>query len=181
MICLFPERYRAPQVNFSAKQKSCILSCCLRRTRDWQTTLVRIVANEVGKGIIYINFPENFNKLGDEFGKALNLTFEEDASLTVQLLRKFFGWNKGDEFKNSYSKWERAMDVIKRASEVYKSNNKGRPPVIVYDNANQLINQNPKILDILQDGTKMNADDGKYIAVFVSSEGSLPRRMQCKC
>src|SRR3954454_438274 len=86
MICLFPERYRAPQVNFSAKQKSCILSCCLRRTRDWQTTLLRIVANEVKKGVIYINFPENFNKLGDEFGRALNLTFEEDASFTVQLL-----------------------------------------------------------------------------------------------
>ncbi|CAG8461873.1 12459_t:CDS:2 [Dentiscutata erythropus] len=121
-----------------------------------KTTLVRVVANEVGKGVIYINFPENFNKLGDEFGKALNLTFEEDASLTVQLLRKFFGWNKGDEFKNSYSKWERAMDVIKHASE------------------------NPKILEILQDGAKMNADDRKYIAVFVSSEGSPPRIMQSR-
>ncbi|CAI2174494.1 5595_t:CDS:2 [Funneliformis geosporum] len=26
------------------------------------------------------------------------------------------------------------MDVIKRASEVYKANNEGNPPVIVYDN-----------------------------------------------
>ena len=42
-----------------------------------KTTLTRIVANE---GVIYIDIPSNFNKLGDEFGKAINFTFEEDAS-----------------------------------------------------------------------------------------------------
>ncbi|RIA93638.1 hypothetical protein C1645_819161 [Glomus cerebriforme] len=118
-----------------------------------KTTLLRIAANEVKKGVIYISFSENLNKLGDEFGRALNLTFEEDVSITMQLLRKFFGWNKGDEFKNSYSKWERAMDIIKH---------------------------NSKILDILQDGAKINADDQKYIAVFVSSEGLVSRRMESR-
>ncbi|GES84414.1 P-loop containing nucleoside triphosphate hydrolase protein [Rhizophagus clarus] len=87
-----------------------------------KTTLVKIVANKIGKGVIYINIPENFNKLGNAFGKVLNLTFEED---------------------------ERAMNVIEHTSKIYKSNNKGRSPVIIYDNANQLINQNPEILYLL--------------------------------
>ncbi|CAG8753103.1 14648_t:CDS:2, partial [Acaulospora morrowiae] len=37
--------------------------------------------------------------------------------------------------------------------------------------------KNPEILDILQDDAKDNAEDGKYIAVFVCSEGNVPRRM----
>jgi hypothetical protein len=53
----------------------------------------------------------------------------------------------------------------------------GKPPVIVYDNVRRL---NPEILDILQDEAKDNADSRKYITVFVSSEGSVPRRMECK-
>ena len=72
------------------------------------------------------------------------------------------------------------MEAIKRASEVYKANNEGRPPVIVYDNVNQLMDQDPKILDILQDGAKINADERKYVVVFVSSEDSVLKRMKCK-
>ena len=72
------------------------------------------------------------------------------------------------------------MAAFKRASAVYKKKY-GNPPVIVYDNTSQMLNENPKILDILQDDAKMNADERKYIAVFVSSEGNVPRRMQCKC
>ena len=71
------------------------------------------------------------------------------------------------------------MDAIKRASEVYKVKY-GKPPVIVYDNISRIAHKNPEILDILQDDAKDNADDRKYIAVFVSSEGSVPRRMECK-
>jgi len=62
---------------------------------------------------------------------------------------------------------------------VYKAKN-GKPPVIVYDNISRLVHKNLEILDILQDDAKDNADDRKYIAVFVSSEGSVPRRMECK-
>ncbi len=70
--------------------------------------------------------------------------------------------------------------AFKHASAVYKEKH-NKPPVIVYDNIAKLINVNPKVLDTLQDDAKMNADDRKYIAVFVSSEGSVPRRMECKC
>ena len=71
------------------------------------------------------------------------------------------------------------MGVFKHASAVYKKKH-GKPPVIVYDNVSLLFNENPKILDILQDDAKDNADFSKYIAVFVCSEGSVPRRMECK-
>ena len=73
------------------------------------------------------------------------------------------------------------MAAFKSAAIEYKKNNPcGQPPVIVYDNINQLIHKNPEILDFLQDDAKKNADDRKYIAVFVCSEGSVPRRMECK-
>lgn len=71
------------------------------------------------------------------------------------------------------------MSAFKYASEVYKAKH-NKPPVIVYDNISQIVNEDPKVLDILQDDAKKNADNRKYIAVFVSSEGSVPRRMECK-
>ncbi|CAG8700750.1 12481_t:CDS:2, partial [Ambispora gerdemannii] len=68
---------------------------------------------------------------------------------------------------------------FKRASAVYKKKH-NKPPVIVYDNISRLVHKNSEILDILQDDAKDNADDRKYIAVFVSSEGSVPRRMESR-
>ncbi|CAG8731280.1 8040_t:CDS:2 [Dentiscutata erythropus] len=73
----------------------------------------------------------------------------------------------------------RALEAFKRASAVYKAKH-NKPPVIVYDNIAKLVNVNPKVLDTLQDDAKMNADHRKYIAVFVSSEGSVPRRMESR-
>ena len=78
--------------------------------------------------------------------------------------------------KDERPKWKRALEAFKRASAVYKAKH-NKPPVIVYDN---ISNVNPEILDFLQDDAKMNADHRKYLAVFVSSEGSVPQRMQCK-
>ncbi|CAG8516203.1 9455_t:CDS:2 [Ambispora leptoticha] len=69
------------------------------------------------------------------------------------------------------------MRAFKRAGEVYKSKH-NKPPVIIYNNISQLVHKNLEILDILQDDAKDNADDRKYITVFVSSEGSVPRRME---
>ena len=72
------------------------------------------------------------------------------------------------------------MKAFKRVAEKYKVKY-GRPAVIIYDNVSRLAHQNPEILDILQDDAKDNADSRTYMAVFVSSEGLVPRRMQCKC
>ncbi|RIA90724.1 hypothetical protein C1645_823024 [Glomus cerebriforme] len=75
------------------------------------------------------------------------------------------------------SKWKRAITAFKSASAMYKKKY-GRPPIIIYNNVSRLIAEHPKILDTIQDDVKDNADDQKYIAVFVSSEGSVPRRME---
>ncbi|CAG8445004.1 9267_t:CDS:2 [Ambispora leptoticha] len=140
-----------------------------------KTTLTVKVAREIGKGVIYVDTPADIEEFGNSFGKALNLIFDEDAMLTLRLKRKFFGYTK-DELD---PKWKRAFRAFKHASEVYKAKH-GKPPVIIYDNISRIFNENPKILDILQDDAKDNADDSKYIAVFVSSEGSVPRRMESR-
>ncbi|CAG8484965.1 1071_t:CDS:1, partial [Scutellospora calospora] len=77
----------------------------------------------------------------------------------------------------SLYQWRRVMKIFRRASEVYKEKNH-KPPVIIYDNMSRIGKENAKILDILQDDAKDNADDRAYIAVFVSSEGNVPRRME---
>ncbi|RIA81853.1 hypothetical protein C1645_836302 [Glomus cerebriforme] len=156
-----------------------------------KTTLTRIASREVrqvkdkdnkviqdgGMGVIYVDVPvnPNLNKLDDAFGKALNFTFEEHISYTKLLARKIFGATE----ETNDPKWERAMDAFKHGSEVYKTKHK-KPPVIIYDNVSRLMHKNPEILDILQDDAKDNADDQKYIAVFISSEDSVPRRMESR-
>ncbi|CAG8464556.1 13798_t:CDS:2 [Acaulospora morrowiae] len=58
------------------------------------------------------------------------------------------------------------MSAFRRASAVYKKKY-GKPPVIIYDNISQIVNENHKNFDILQDDAKKNADDRKYIAVHI--------------
>jgi hypothetical protein len=82
--------------------------------------------------------------------------------------------------KPKISEWESVIRALKRASEAYKAKH-DKPMVIIYDNINRLARKNPEILDILQDDAKDNADERKYIAVFVCSEDSVPERMKCKC
>ncbi|RGB36705.1 hypothetical protein C1646_782981 [Rhizophagus diaphanus] len=94
---------------------------------------------------------------------------EKRISFTGQLMQKF----KTNDSEPKISKWEIAMRVLNHASTVYREKH-NKSMVIVYDNIDCLVHTNPKILDILQDDAKRNADDRKYIAVFVSSEGSVP-------
>ncbi|RHZ73173.1 hypothetical protein Glove_232g157 [Diversispora epigaea] len=142
-----------------------------------KTTITKKAANEVGQGVIYIDFPANFEKFGDAFGKALNFTFGEDASFVMKLKNRMFGI-KIDE-QQSYSKWMRAMDAFIQAAKVYKEKH-GKPPVIIYDNVDQLIPEKTKFLDILQDEAKFNADESTCITIFMTSEGAVPRRMELR-
>ncbi|POG77750.1 hypothetical protein GLOIN_2v1473545 [Rhizophagus irregularis DAOM 181602=DAOM 197198] len=59
--------------------------------------------------------------------------------------------------ESKISKWEIAVRFLNHASVVYKAKH------------NCLVHTNLKILDILQDDVKHNADDRKYTTVFVSS------------
>ncbi|RIA84683.1 P-loop containing nucleoside triphosphate hydrolase protein [Glomus cerebriforme] len=127
-----------------------------------KTTLVKKVANEIEKGIIYINIsPESYN-LDDEFRKALNFKFEENSSFLAYMLCK---WN----FDNSYYKWKQVIDEINYASKIYKKKYK-KPPVIIYDNVEYLFHSNPEILNILQENAKNNADNKQYITIFIVNE-----------
>lgn len=52
-----------------------------------KTLLVQKLLKEIGHGIIYIDVPYDVEDFGISFGNA-NFTFEENISLTKQLLRK---------------------------------------------------------------------------------------------
>jgi hypothetical protein len=47
-------------------------------------------------------------------------------------------------------------------------------------NIAKLVKANPKVLEALQEDAKMSGDNREYIAVFVSSEGGILRRMESK-
>ncbi|CAG8632049.1 2618_t:CDS:2, partial [Diversispora eburnea] len=147
-----------------------------------KTTLTKMEAKNVGKGVIYVDVPSDFENLGKAFGKAINLTFFEDTSIISLLVRKFFssamGVTGGESAISSYQ-WRRVMEIFRHASEMYKEKHK-KPPVIIYDNVSRLVHKNSEILDILQDEAKDNADERTYVAVFVTSEGSVPRRMESR-
>lgn len=71
------------------------------------------------------------------------------------------------------------LNSLKHIAEMYKAKY-NKPPVIIYDNVEYLIHNNPEILDILQDDAKDSADNRKYIAVFVANEANVIMRMGCK-
>ncbi|GBB88418.1 hypothetical protein RclHR1_00150014 [Rhizophagus clarus] len=144
-----------------------------------KTTLIRNASREVGQGVIYVEIPadaEDIEDFGIAFGKSLNFAFEERISFMSQLMKKVLGDTNG---KDERPKWKRALEAFKCASAVYKAKH-NKPSVIIYDNISKLVNMNPKVLDTLQDDAKMNADHREYIAIFVSSEGSVPRRMESR-
>ncbi|CAG8570519.1 14255_t:CDS:2 [Acaulospora morrowiae] len=118
-----------------------------------KTMLTRIASSEVGHGVMCVDVLSDIKRFGEEFGSTLNFTFEKQISFTQKIL----GTTK--------TCW---------------CSIQSKPPVIVYDNISLLVHKNPEIIDSLQDDAKDNADDRKYIAVFVSSEGSVPRIMECK-
>ncbi|CAG8658811.1 5103_t:CDS:2, partial [Racocetra fulgida] len=75
------------------------------------------------------------------------------------------------------AKWIRALDRFKCGAKAYLKAY-GKPAVIVYDNVSRLAREAPELLDILQDDAKDNADKSSYISLFVTSEGTVPIRMQ---
>jgi hypothetical protein len=124
-----------------------------------------------------MNIHFDFKNLEKAFEKAINLSFFEDISITILLLRIFFSEIDiiDKSFISLYQR-KRVMKIFQHASKVYKKKNH-KFSVIIYDNISQIFKENPKICDILQDNAKDNADNRAYIAVFVSSEGSILRRM----
>ncbi|CAG8609634.1 8902_t:CDS:2, partial [Diversispora eburnea] len=132
-----------------------------------KTTVVRTASSIVDHGVVYVDIPARNENLGVAFRQALNFAFEERISFTNQLIRKLGSTsNDSDE-----PMWRRALEAFKRGAKVYKAK-RGRPAPVD--------SRESKILDTLQDDAKKNADDQIYIAVFVSSEGAVPRRMKSR-
>ncbi|CAG8713690.1 87_t:CDS:2, partial [Acaulospora morrowiae] len=131
--------------------------------------------SEVGRGVVYVDVPSDVEDFGLAFGKALDFAFEERISFTQLFTRKLGNTN------NDYNDllWKRALKAFNRGAKEYKAKY-NKPAVIIYDNVSQLIPKKPKILDTLQCDAKKNADDQIYIAVFVNSEGAVPRRITSK-
>ncbi|CAG8700221.1 7891_t:CDS:2, partial [Scutellospora calospora] len=109
-----------------------------------------IASSEVGRGVLYVDIPSRFDDFGKEFGKALNFAFEKRISFTQQLIL-------------IEPLWWRALEAFKRGAKAYKAKFI-KPAFIIYDNTMP----------------KKNADDNIYIAVFISSEGVVPRRMESR-
>jgi Cdc6-like AAA superfamily ATPase len=129
-----------------------------------KTTLTRAEAKNVWKGVIYVDIPSNFQHLGKAFGKSVNLLFFEDISITSLLMRKIFiGMGANSESVISLYQWRRVMEIFRHASKVYKKKNH-KPPIIIYDNVARIVKENPKVLDILQDDAKDNADQLLYLS-----------------
>src|SRR6266542_2338969 len=51
-----------------------------------KTTLTRMKAKNVRKGVIYVDIPSDFENLEEAFKKAINLLFFEDISITTLLM-----------------------------------------------------------------------------------------------
>ncbi|CAG8528024.1 2757_t:CDS:2 [Funneliformis mosseae] len=142
-----------------------------------KTLLIKMASIEVGHGIIYVDVPSDIKDFGTAFGEALNFAFEGDITLTRQLIRKIGSGTTNEE--SNIPKWKRALSAFKRIAKVYKAKH-NKPPVIIYDNVSRLARMDPDILYVLQNDAKDNADNRSYIAVFVYSEGVVPKLMMSR-
>jgi hypothetical protein len=79
----------------------------------------------------------------------------------------------------SLPKWIRAKLAFEHAAQLYKFKH-NKPSVIIFDNVDRLKNH-PEIIDSLQDSAMKNANNNKYITVFISTKGPVLERMECKC
>ncbi|CAG8472111.1 1672_t:CDS:2 [Diversispora eburnea] len=112
---------------------------------------------------IYVDIPSDFEKFGKAFGKSINLSFIEETSITLILLSKILS-KFGITNDKTIIQWESVMEIFRNVSAAYKAKH-GKPLVIIYDNINRLVKKkNPKILDILQEAAKRDADESSYIA-----------------
>src|SRR6266498_6017479 len=81
--------------------------------------------------------------------------------------------------KSKISELQKGLKTFKCGAKAYKKKYK-KPPVIIYDNVNQISNDDSKLLNIFQDDAKKNADNRGYIAIFISNEDSILKRMECE-
>ena len=143
-----------------------------------KTTLIKMAINTLPspKGIIYIDIP-----------------LMDDVSF-IKALQKAIGWTEDPVLDASKRKSSSFIVIVFMAnilvavslSDVWKSfynvaskfkEEFGVVPVVVMDNANRIAARQLELLESLQDRAKSAADDSIVRFVFVSSEGTVLRRM----
>ena len=145
-----------------------------------KTTIIKMTINKLPspKGIIYIDIPMD----------------EEGPLNFIKALQKAIGWTEDPILDASKRKSSSFIVIVFMAnilaavslSDVWESfynaaskfnEDFGVVPVVVIDNANRIAARQRELLETLQDRAKSAADDSIVTFVFVSSEGTVPRRM----
>ncbi|PWW72055.1 hypothetical protein C7212DRAFT_348442 [Tuber magnatum] len=122
-----------------------------------KTTLVRHVAHQLD-GVLYVNIsPKRISEktFAKGFVKAFHWT--PSTCFWFDMLLFYGGISAGEAAAASQCSELSGLFVLE--AKLFKQN-KGQPPVLVLDNVNCLAQDNPKLLNILQDITKDVADDG---------------------
>ncbi|RUS20031.1 hypothetical protein BC937DRAFT_86546 [Endogone sp. FLAS-F59071] len=79
-----------------------------------KTTIIKAAATKVGKGVIYINIPDdlsNFDYFGDAFAKAIGWSFEEHISYLAALGQRILGISLNSD-KSQMSKLQCVQDAF---------------------------------------------------------------------
>ncbi|PUU80069.1 P-loop containing nucleoside triphosphate hydrolase protein [Tuber borchii] len=141
-----------------------------------KTTLVRHVGHKLD-GILYVSIRPNCasdKSFAEEMAKAFHWT--SPTHFWLDRLLAYWGISTAATADDTRALLDRVFNEFHNQAKLFKIKN-GRTPVLVLDNVNRLAQDNPKLLNVLQDMAKDAADDGTYITVFVTSEGKAPIQM----
>jgi KaiC/GvpD/RAD55 family RecA-like ATPase len=152
-----------------------------------KTSLIQLAVDGVNKdgpkGIAYVDMPDKCNS----------------EAKVVKVLQEALGWSPDpviDSGEGNYSSplpvgifeanifvatsVEEVLKYLSGVASKYRKKHK-RVPVLIIDNVNRLVQDGQEwILDLFQNYAKRGCDEGTVTVVFVSSEGTVPRRMMGK-
>jgi len=142
-----------------------------------KTTTVQKVCNQIGKGIIYVDVPNNVKDFKDALANAIGLNHRKNGGI-LAFTKLFMDVNRCRVIfiLTLDLTWEYAFEQFERYAHWYRRET-NISPVIVIDNINRLANNAPEILGILQEGAKDAVGSGLFTAVFVTSDGSATSQM----
>ncbi|RUP46594.1 hypothetical protein BC936DRAFT_146753 [Jimgerdemannia flammicorona] len=113
-----------------------------------KTTLVKMAANEVGRGVIYVSVPPKVEKLGDVFATAIGWPFEEHITFSAALARKLLGIPTRSDECPQEDKLYRALDAFRRGAAYYETKY-NKPPVLILDDISKLDQRSSKTYRVM--------------------------------
>eukprot|EP00884_Botryococcus_braunii_P020392 jgi/Botrbrau1/7036/Bobra.0165s0059.1 len=134
-----------------------------------KTTLIQRVAQQVGRGVVYVRAAARPGRFGAELASAMNLL--EPAPNPLRLIYNNVLKLEVGSQSDAPSQLDTAMDALASAAREYWRRY-ARPAVLVIDDAERL-QEDPSQLQILMDVVDHWADEGIIRAVFVSSDDAF--------